>query len=52
MFYAGRNLLPFGMAVGDSTLFTDDGASPAQVKMNLSWPFFGQDEDIIYVCEF
>ena len=45
------NLLPFGEAAGDERLRpVDDGASSAQVKMNIRCPYFGQDEDIIYVC--
>ena len=44
------NLLPFGDVFGDLSLTnTDDGSSSALVKTNLTCPFFGRNESILYV---
>ena len=42
--------LPYGLLAGDQQLTaTDDGASPALVKLPEACPFFGSEEDTVYV---
>ena len=46
------DLLPFGNSSGDTTLrIIDDGASNALTK-TVSCPFFGTNEDTIYVSKY
>ena len=47
------NCLPFGEEAGDLEIATTvDGASPAIAKMdpfNLTCPYFGEDQDVLFV---
>ena len=44
------SLFPFGVSVGDSQVPPAlDGSSPAIVKLDVTCPFFGTEEDILFV---